>query len=273
MSHDILLSLIDADPNNARKTFDDAAMAELAASIKASGLAVPILLRPIGDRYIIVHGERRYRAVRSLGWPTIPADVRDIDAEAASWLGLVENVQRADLSPIEEAHAYQTRLSAGITQGELGRHIGKSQSYIATKLRLLKLPEFVQAGIRFGKISEGHAKQLLRLDCPEVQHFFTCVIVGNDLSVLQVKERVDRLLADVHDDLKRYSEAWNFSETLRTAPDNSDFAHRYGKRTNTGWTPPQQHLKDDWLFGLKMIGTIWKVNAIIAPDDYDIPVN
>jgi ParB/RepB/Spo0J family partition protein len=195
MSHDILLSLIDADPNNARKTFDDAAIAELAASIVASGLAVPILLRPVGDRYIIVHGERRYRAVRSLGWPTIPADVRDIDAEAASWLGLVENVQRADLSPIDEAHAYQGRLAAGVTQSELGRRIGKTQSYVAQKIRLLKLPVHLQDHLASQTISEGHGRQLLRLKNESHQATLCTRVIAEHLPVSELSKMVDEVLS------------------------------------------------------------------------------
>jgi len=163
MSRDINLNLIDPDQRNARKHFDEAAIMELAQSIKASGLAQPIMVRPVGDRFTIVHGERRYRAITSLGWATIPADVRDIDEETASWLALAENLQRADLSPIEEAQAYQVKLASGITQSELGRRLGKTQSYIAQKLRLLTLPDPIQHYIRVQTLTEGHARQLLRL--------------------------------------------------------------------------------------------------------------
>lgn len=163
MSHDIPLNLIDADPNQPRKHFDAMAIDELAQSIEANGLAVPILVRPAGERFVIVHGERRYRAATLLGWETIPANVRDIDPDAASWLALVENVQRADLSPVEEAIAYQERIAQGMTQTELAKRIGKTQSYIAQKLRLLKLPDPVRFYLDQKAISEGHARQLLRL--------------------------------------------------------------------------------------------------------------
>lgn len=163
MSHDILLSLIDPDPEQPRKHFDEAGISDLAQSIEANGLAVPILVRPVGDRFVIVHGERRYRAVKSLGWPSIPAEVREIDADTAQWLALAENVQRADLSPIEEAEAFKARLSTGMTQAQLGARIGKTQSYIAQKLRLLTLPEPVAYYLNIGAITEGHTRQLLRL--------------------------------------------------------------------------------------------------------------
>lgn len=163
MSRDIPTNLIDRDPDQPRQYFDPDALAELAQSIGATGLAVPILLRPAGERFIIVHGERRYRAVCSLGWATIPADVRDIAPDAAQWLALVENVQRSDLSPIEEARAYQARLAGGMTQEALGQKIGKTQSYIAQKLRLLTLPDPVLVLLDRKAITEGHARQLLRL--------------------------------------------------------------------------------------------------------------
>lgn len=191
MSRDILLTLIDPDAANARKHFPTVSLAELAASIGASGLAVPILLRPAGDRFLIVHGERRFRAVKSLGWQTIQADVRDIDADAASWLALVENVQRADLSPIEEAQAYQAKLSMGITQSELGRRIGKTQSHIATKLRFLTLPAQVQQALQEEVISEGHAKQLLRLKGEDHQLRICAKVIAEKMSVAELAKMMD----------------------------------------------------------------------------------
>ena len=171
MTRDILLGLIDPDPSQNRKTFDEGALDELAQSMAANGLAVPVLVRPGQDgRYVLVHGERRWRAAGRLGWAAIPAEVRDVAPEQARWLALVENIQRADLSPIEEAGAYQAALSEGLTQTELGKRIGKSQSYIAQKLRLLTLPADVQAALGAGQLSEGQARQLLRLRKDELPH-------------------------------------------------------------------------------------------------------
>jgi ParB family chromosome partitioning protein len=194
MSCDILLSLIDADPEQPRKHFDQAQLDELAQSMAANGLAVSILVRPAGERYTIVHGERRYRAALSLGWETIAADVRDVAPDEAPWLALIENVQRADLSPIEEAKAYRARLDAGITQQALGERIGKSQSYIATKLRYLKLDPEVQEALGTGGISEGHAKQLLRINEPVGQRVMLKVIANERLSVADTDKALDRIL-------------------------------------------------------------------------------
>lgn len=195
MSQDILLTLIDADPEQPRRFFDPAALAELAQSIGANGQAVPILLRPGADgRYIIVHGERRYRAVQSLGWAAIRAEVRDMTPGEARWLALAENVQRADLTPIEEADAYRAALADGITQTELGRRLGKTQSYIATKLRLLKLPEDVRQAVDAGAITEGHAKQLLRLTGEAQQSELAQRAVAEDWTVQRLKLEVDTTL-------------------------------------------------------------------------------
>jgi ParB/RepB/Spo0J family partition protein len=162
MSRDIPLSKIRPDSDQPRKRFDADKLHELADSMRAVGLSTPILLRPFGEGFVIVHGERRYRAAGLLGWETIPADVRDMTPEEARILSLVENLQRDDLTPIEEARAYQSMLS-GMTQAELGRQLGKSQSYIANKLRLLKMPEFLQSMLDAGFLTEGHVKQILRL--------------------------------------------------------------------------------------------------------------
>jgi len=164
VSRDTRISLIDPDPEQPRKVFDEARLAELAESMAANGLAVPILLRPAHNgRFLIVHGERRWRAAQRLGWETIPADVREMSAEEAHWLSLVENVQRANLSPIEEAEAYQARLAAGLTQEALAKRIGKDRSYIAQKLRLLTLPAPLQYYLNHRAFSEGHARRLLRI--------------------------------------------------------------------------------------------------------------
>ncbi len=163
MSRDIPVDLIDPSPDQPRAHFDPDALAGLAASMAGTGLAAPILVRPAGDRYAIVHGERRWRAARLLGWATVPAEVRDIGPDEARWLALVENVQRQDLTPAEEARAYRARLAEGMTQAELGARVGKGQSYVAQKLRLLTLPDPILSYLERGAISEGHARQLLTI--------------------------------------------------------------------------------------------------------------
>lgn len=188
--------LIDPDPEQPRKTFDAGGISELAASLKASGQAVAILVRPAGDRYVIVHGERRWRAARELGWTEIRAEVRDVAAADVPWLALVENLQRSELSPVEEAEALQRLAMAGHTQTTIAAKLGKTQSYVAQKLRLLKLPENVRRRLNEGALSEGHARQLLRLCRDDDQAAATILAVcenavENAWSVKRVKLEVD----------------------------------------------------------------------------------
>jgi ParB/RepB/Spo0J family partition protein len=157
------VALIDPDPEQPRQHVDEEQLAELASSIASNGLAVPILVRPVGDRFLIVHGERRWRAVTRLGWADVPAEVRELDDSSARWLQLVENINRADLSPIEEARAYRGMLDTGETQQSLAERIGKTRSYIAQKLRLLDLPAPLTLLTDRGALSEGHVRQLLRI--------------------------------------------------------------------------------------------------------------
>lgn len=164
MSRDIPLINIQPDRDQPRKRFDDGALCELADSMRANGLLSPILVRPTGGgAFVIVHGERRFRAARLLNWQTIAATVRDLSAEDARVFAILENVQRENLTPIEEARAYQHLVDAGMTQTEIGAKMGKSQSYIATKLRLLNMPDFLQSMLDAGFVTEGHVKQILRL--------------------------------------------------------------------------------------------------------------
>jgi len=195
MSRDILLTEIDPDPAQPRQHIDPVKLAELAQSIHEKGLIVPLLVRPDGGRFIIVHGERRYKACQSLGLETIRAEVRAVSAEEAHWLALIENIQRDDLSPLEEARAYQQRLEEGITQTDLAQRIGKTQSYIAQKLRLLKLPEGIQRDLSRPGFSEGHARQLLRVNhLSEFQSYLAQGVLGGDVPVSGLQKHISRIL-------------------------------------------------------------------------------
>ena len=227
MSRDILIDLIDADPDQPRRHFDADQLAELAESIAANGLIVPILLRPVGERFVIVHGERRFRACRSLGWAFLPAEGRDLDVETARWMALVENIQRADLTPIEEAQAYAAALATGLTQQQLGKRIGKTQSYIAQKLRLLKMAPEVQEAVAAGTISEGIARQLLRLDATKEnwrQVVDRCV--SEDWSVRRAKNYVDFQL------LVWYPQWWDVEGTFA---DLDEFANKLEEECAAGY--------------------------------------
>src|SRR5690606_22499674 len=154
----IKLSEIITNPNQPRKHFDEQALQELAESIKKDGLQEAILVRPKGDKFEIVQGERRYRAHKLAGLESIQAKVREVDDEDAFHLAVIENIQREQLSPIEEARAFLWYSHNGLTQDEIAEKVKKTRDYVASKLRLLNLSETVQSIIERGEIKEGHAK-------------------------------------------------------------------------------------------------------------------
>jgi ParB family chromosome partitioning protein len=147
-----------------RKRFEEAKLEELAASIREHGVVEPILVRRHGARYRIVAGERRWRAAQRAGLQEIPAVVRDASDRQAFELALVENLQRADLNPIEESEAYDVLAQDGLTQEDIAKRVGKDRSTVANALRLLKLPEEVRDLVREGTLDMGHARAILGLE-------------------------------------------------------------------------------------------------------------
>lgn len=153
------------NPFQPRRNFDEVALAELAASIKASGLLQPLVVRAAsGGGYELIAGERRWRAVQQLGWAKVPAVVKEADDRALLTLALIENLQRDDLTPIDEAVGYQRLMEEfSIAQAEVARLVGKDRSTVSNSLRLLKLPAAVQAMLEQRELTEGHARALLAL--------------------------------------------------------------------------------------------------------------
>lgn len=186
------ISLQDIIPNRfqPREMFDDEALQELSQSIREHGVIQPIIVRKVGDKYEIIAGERRFRASQLAGKETIPALIRDIDDKEAAKIALLENLQRSNLTPIEEAKTYQTILKLdNITQEELAQNLGKSQSTIANKLRLLTLDEEVQTALLNSQISERHARSLIGLDHSRQKELLHKVI-NEKLTVRQLDEEI-----------------------------------------------------------------------------------
>ena len=191
----INIDLIDTNPYQPRNTFEDEKLLELSESIKHLGVIQPITVRKLENgRYQLISGERRLRAAKLAGLTSIPAFIRDASETEILQLALVENIQREDLNAIDVAIALEKLIEEyNLTQEQLSEKIGKNRATIANFLRLLKLPVEVQAAIREGKISMGHARTLINLPSIELQLEITEKIIQNDLSVRQVEELVRKL--------------------------------------------------------------------------------
>jgi ParB family transcriptional regulator, chromosome partitioning protein len=169
-----------------RQHFDEAALAELAASIASQGVLQPLLVRPVADGYEIVAGERRYRAAKRAGLASVPVIVRELDDRQALELAIVENLQRDDLNDLEEAEAYARLADFGLGQEEIARSVGKSRSSVANALRLLTLPDPAKRALRDGAITAGHARAILA-QSPEDRAWALAQIVDRDLTVRQAE--------------------------------------------------------------------------------------
>ena len=189
---------IEPNPFQPRMSFDQEALAELAASIRTLGLIQPITVRRKADgKYQIISGERRYRACRMAGMDMIPAYIRDANDQGMLEMAIVENIQREDLDPIEEAMSYRRLVEeCDLTQEQLADRVGKKRASVANALRLLKLPAKVQHDLKVGLVSVGHAKVLLGVADPATQEALCDAIVRGGLSVRQLEEKVRRLDAD-----------------------------------------------------------------------------
>ena len=186
---------IEPDPGQPRKTFDDETLAELSASIAEHGLLQPIAVRPQpSGGYLIVAGERRWRASRMAGLTEVPVIVKDVTDEQAMELALVENLQREDLDPVEEAAGIRELMTrCDLTQEQAARKLGKSRSALANSLRLLSLPETVLELLKSGFITIGHAKVVLGLPTPELQEEAAQMIADNQLNVRQAEALCKKL--------------------------------------------------------------------------------
>jgi ParB family chromosome partitioning protein len=222
---EIPVGQIDPAPFQPRREFTEEALQELAASIAEHGVMQPVVVRPLaGERYQLIIGERRWRASQKVGLEKIPALVRDVDDLVSSEMMLVENLQRENLNPLEEAKAYQ-RLAEEfrLTQEEIARRVGKSRPFIANALRLLQLSEKVQSLLGHGLLTTGHAKVLLGLPGDAEQSDLARQIVARKLSVRETEREAQRLqqartplaLPDASNQTSRDVELVSLEERLR----------------------------------------------------------
>ncbi len=188
------ISLIDPKGDQPRKNFDKQALEELAASITENGLLQPIIVREYGEgRYQIIAGERRFRASKIAELSEIPAVIMNKDDRQAAEIALIENIQREDLNPIEEAMGFKAlQEDYGLTQEELSERIGKSRSAIANSMRLLDLPEEILSLLAEGKLSAGHGRTLLAVRSTEAMIELAQRVIDEDLSVRRLEEEVKR---------------------------------------------------------------------------------
>lgn len=186
------IDLIEPNPDQPRLSFDEKGIEELAQSIRTNGLVQPILLRRASTgRYQIVAGERRWRAAQRAGLHKVNAVIREIPDSKLLELALIENIQRQELNPIEEAQAYQKLIrDLGLTQDEVAHRVGKDRSSIANTLRLLKLPAAIQKMVENGELTMGHARALLSLESADDQLKLAREIVGRNLTVRETEQAV-----------------------------------------------------------------------------------
>ncbi|MGB0650671.1 MAG: ParB/RepB/Spo0J family partition protein [Rhodothermales bacterium] len=193
---EIEVGKVSPNPYQPRTHFDETALQELSASIKQLGIIQPITVRKTGtDRYELISGERRLKAARMAGLSAVPAFVREADSEAMLEMAIVENVQREQLNPIEVALGYQRLVDeCAMTQEEVATKVGKNRSTIANFLRLLNLPPLIQAGLRDGVLTTGHARALLPLEDETLQQSLMDEIAAAGMSVREVEQKVRQLL-------------------------------------------------------------------------------
>lgn len=189
------ISQVEPGLNQPRKHFDDAAMEELTESVRQHGVLQPLTVRRLNTGYYqIIAGERRWRAARAAGLTEVPALVIEADDRKVMEIGLIENLQREDLNPMEEAAGYRTLIQEyGLTQGEAAKRVSKSRPALANAMRLLQLPQEVQWLVEQGNLSAGHGRALLGLSTPEEQISFAKEIMDKQYSVRETEEQIRRI--------------------------------------------------------------------------------
>lgn len=246
-----------------RHQFSDDSIKELAETLDQDGLLQPIVVREDGDQYEIIAGERRFRAAKSLGWETIPAIVNNMNDDQAASLALIENLQRENLNPIDEAKAYTNLMKLNdLTQTDLAKGMGKSQSYVANKLRLLKLSDDVQTALVDGKITARHGRALIGLSDAD-QKRVLAEIEANGLNVKQTEEIAQDV--DAYFDAKAKEKGK--AEKKPAKPETKRVTNRIPKDLKVQINTIKKAVKLAKESGIKV-----KVKEDKNPDDYKITI-
>ena len=192
-ANEVPIDLIDPSAAQPRSVFNDTKLEELAKSIASNGVVQPILVRPKGGRFELIAGERRWRAARLAGISRVPIVVKEVPDDSVLEIALIENIQRENLNPIEEAQAYKKLIeTVGLTQESLASRVGRDRSYITNYLRLLRLPDDVQQLVKEGRLSTGHARTLLALELVDMQRRIARQIIDGGLSVRATEQLVQK---------------------------------------------------------------------------------
>lgn len=204
VSSEVDIDLIEPNPEQPRHRFAENALGELARSIEANGIVQPIVVRRVGARFQIVAGERRWRAAQRAGLKKIPVSFKEVADDKLLELALIENIQRQELNPIEEALAYRKLIdNIGLTQEQLSERVGRERTLIATTLRLLKLPDDIQGLIEEGKLSAGHGRALLLSEDRDVQRRAARNIIEKAMSVREAERSVKAAVSSATSQRKR----------------------------------------------------------------------
>jgi ParB family chromosome partitioning protein len=194
---DVPTALVSPNPHQPRQSISEDSLAELVASIREHGVIQPLIVTQVGDGFQLIAGERRWRAAQLAGLTTVPAIIKETTPQQMLELALVENVQRADLNPLEEAGAYRQLMDEfGLTQEEVAEQVGKSRTAVANTVRLLRLPDDIQEALAAERISEGHARALLALPSARLQRQALAIIEARGLNVRQTEALVRQMQAE-----------------------------------------------------------------------------
>ena len=240
---------IEANEKQPRTHFEKEKIQELSVSIQQNGLLQPIVVRPYNGKYQIVVGERRFRACKLAGLEEVPCMVQEYNEDQTATAALVENIQRENLSPIEEALAYQQLLDTqDITQEQLAEKVGKKQSTIANKLRLLQLPMTVQEAVRRKDMTERHARALLRLDSTAKQNNMLREIMAKGLNVEQTEQKIKAKI----EPKKQKPKAKSISQNLKIAMNTLDQAIQMVQQAGVNTHVDIQETDDEVVYTIKM---------------------